>query len=317
MASCHNYGILKLSDIENFVAVARAGSIRAAAKERGLTPPALTQCMARLEEELHAPLVIRTTRGAVLSDYGNAFLRRALLITSEVRRAAEEISHMLGTEAASVSIGASATPATVLLPDVLAQFRRERPQVRVHVVEGLFHKHLVSLREGAMDMAVGPLPVDGLEADIVAEPLFENDLAITAGLRNPLRSARTLSDLQQAEWIGTGPLNQGPGAAIADAFRGHGLPVPRMMVQCDSMSIVHTLLMRTDMICALPREMITREPLCQVLAPIAVVESLPRYTISLFRRADSPLVPAAEYLATLLRRHAHYVNETTKGADRR
>lgn len=312
----HNRGTLKLSDIENFVAIARAGSIRAAAKERGLTPPALTQCIARLEEELHAPLVIRTTRGAVLSEYGTAFLRRALLITSEVRRAGEEISHMIGHQAATVSIGASATPATVLLPDVLAQFRRDRPQVRVQVVEGLFHKHLASLREGAMDLAVGPVPAGGLEADIVVEPLFDNDLAITAGVRNPLRSARSLAELQNAEWIGTGPLDRGPGAAIADAFRAHGLPVPRMMVQCDSMAVVHTLLMRTDLVCALPREMITREPLCQVLAAIPVVEPLPRYTISLFRRADSPLLPSAAYLATLLHRHAHYANEAAK-AERR
>jgi len=305
---------MKLSDIENFVAVAQSGSIRSAARLRGLTPPALTQCMARLEEELHVPLVVRTTRGAVLTEYGAAFLHRALLITSEVRRAGEELSQMLGVQEGHVTIGASATPTSVLLPDVLAQFRRDRPGVRIRLVEGLFHKHLVSLREGKMDLAVGPVPAEGLDGDIIVEPLFQNDLAITAGIQNPLRHAVSLTELANAEWIGTGPLGQGPGAAIADGFRAHGLPVPRMMIQCDSMSAVHTLLMRTNMVTALPRTIVNSEPLCRVLVALAVAEPLPRYTISLFRRADSPLLPAAQYMATLLHRHAHYLSQTAAPA---
>jgi len=300
---------MKLSDIENFVAVAQSGSIRSAARMRGLTPPALTQCIARLEEELHAPLVVRTTRGAVLTDYGSAFLQRALLITSEVRRAGEEITQMLGEHGGSITIGASATPATVLLPEVLAQFRRDRPEVRIRLVEGLFHTHLVSLREGNMDLALGPVPAGGLDADIMVEPLFQNDLAISAGMQNPLRYAKSLAELANAEWIGTGPLGQGPGAAIADAFRAHGLAVPRMMVQCESMAAVHTLLTHTSMLCALPRSIVSSEPLCRVLVALPVAEPLPRYTVSLMRRADSPLLPAAQYLATLLHRYAHYFTQ--------
>jgi len=300
---------VKLSDIENFVAVAQAGSIRAAARQRGLTPPALTQCVARLEEELHAALVVRTTRGAVLTEYGAAFLRHAQLITSEVRRAGEEIGQMLGGQVGHVSIGTSATPATTLLPDVLAQFRRERPGVRVQVSEGLFHAHLSRLREGTMDLAVGPVPGGGLDPDVAVEPLFENDLSIACGLQNPLRSATSLADLQHAEWIGTGPFEQGPGAAIADAFRAHGLPIPKMMVQSESMAAIYTLLTRTDLICALPRAIILGEPLCRVLCAIPIAEALPRYTISLFRLADSPLLPAAKHLATLLHRHAYYATQ--------
>ncbi|WP_159591077.1 LysR substrate-binding domain-containing protein [Hydrogenophaga sp. BPS33] len=300
---------MKLSDIENFEAIAQTGSIRAAAKLRGLTSPALTQCVARLENELHVALVVRTTRGAVLTEYGIAFLRRAQLITSEVRRASEEIGQMLSSQGGSVSIGTSATPATMLLPDVLAQFRRDRPGVQVQLSEGLFHAHLSRLREGKMDIAVGPVPAVGLDSDVLVEPLFENDLIIACGLQNPLRVATSLADLQEAEWIGTGPFEQGPGAAIADAFREHGLPVPRMMVRSESMAAIYTLLMRTDLICALPRATIQGEPLCRALCAIPVVEILPHYTISLFRLADSPLLPAARHLATLLHRHAHYVTQ--------
>jgi LysR family transcriptional regulator of abg operon len=302
---------MKLKELQNFIAVATTGSIRAAARLQGLTPPALTQSITRLEEELHAPLIVRTTRGAVLSAYGEAFLHRARLITTEVDKAAEEISQMLGRLDGRVTIGASMTPAITILPQALTQYRKDKPQVRVNVVGGLYHQHLPAIRSGEMDFAIGPVPAAGLDASFDVEPLYQNDLAIVARRNNPLVQAKSLADLAQAEWIVTGPYTQGPGASIADAFRAHGLTPPQASIQCDSILILHALLMETDMICALPRQMLLKAPLMDTVSPIRVAEPLPRHSISLFRKAASPLVPAAAHLATLLRRHAHYFSKGT------
>lgn len=297
---------MKLKELENFIAVASTGSIRAAARLQGLTSPALTQSIARLEEELHAPLIIRTTRGAVLSEFGAVFLQRARTITSEVDKAAEEISQLLGRSHGGATIGASMTPAITILPPAITQFRKERPDVRLNIVGGIYHQHLPALRTGDMDFAIGPVPAGGLGADFAVEPLFNNDLAIVARRGNPHMHATSLAELIDAEWIVTGPNTQGPGAALADAFRVHNLTPPRALIQCDSILILHTLLMETDMICVLPRQMVGKKPLLDTVVAIETRERLPGHQISLFHRAGSPLLPAAAHLATLLRRHAHY-----------
>ena len=63
---------MRLSQVQDFIAVAECGGIRAGAKARGVSAPAITKSIRLLEEELHVPLLTRTTRGIVLSRYGEA-----------------------------------------------------------------------------------------------------------------------------------------------------------------------------------------------------------------------------------------------------
>lgn len=299
---------MKLSEVEDFIAIADTGSIRAAAKLRGVTPPAMTQSIARLEEKLHAPLVVRTTRGAQLSAFGIAFLARARLISTEVRKARDEMAQMLGKEQGQVTIGTSMTPTSTVIPRAVTEFRKAHPDVRLNIVAGMFHEHLPRIRAGSMDLALGPVPAAGLGSEFEVEKLFNNDLVLTARRGNPYAQARSLSDLAHAEWILAGPVNNGPGAAVIDMFEQNGFPAPRIMVQSSSLSVMQALLLDSDMICALPRQMVTSEPLCRHVVAIEVVEKMPTYTVSLFRRADSPLSPVATHLATLVRREAHHWN---------
>jgi len=297
---------MKLSEVEDFIAIADTGSIRAAAKLRGVTPPAMTQSIARLEEKLHAPLVIRTTRGAQLSEYGVAFLARARLISTEVRKARDEMAQMLGKEQGQVTIGTSMTPTSTVIPRAVTEFRKAHPDVRLNIIAGMFHEHLPRIRAGSMDLALGPVPATGLGADFEVEKLFNNDLVLTARRGNPYATAKSLSDLAHAEWILGGPVNHGPGAAVIDMFEQNGFSAPRVMVQSSSLSVMQALLLDSDMICALPRQMVTSEPLCRHVVAIEVSEKMPTYTVSLFRRAGSPLSPVADHLATLVRREAHH-----------
>ncbi len=67
-----------LSQIQDFIAVAESGSIRAAARTRDVSAPALTKSIRQLEDELYVPAA-HAHRARGLSHYGEAFLRRARL----------------------------------------------------------------------------------------------------------------------------------------------------------------------------------------------------------------------------------------------
>ncbi|NYT63259.1 LysR family transcriptional regulator [Alcaligenaceae bacterium] len=297
---------MKLSEISDFIAIAETGSIRAAARQRGVTAPAMTQSIARLEEKLHVPLVTRTTKGVVLSDYGLAFLIRARLIVSEVQKSMDEMAQMGGQGHGQITFGTSMTPASTVIPHAIADFRRQRPEVRLHIIAGMFHEHLPRIRSGVMDFAIGPVPDDGLGADFQVEKLFQNDLVLTVRKESPYAKAKSLAELTKADWILGGPSSHGPGSAVIDMFERNGYAPPRVMVQSGSLAVVQSLLLSSDMICALPRQTISSEPLCRHVDIIDVKETMPTYTVSLFYRIDSPLSLVASLLATLVRRHAHY-----------
>ncbi len=299
---------MKLSEISDFIAIVETGSIRAAARQRGVTASAMTQSIARLEEKLHAPLVVRTTKGVVLSDYGRAFLIRAKLITSEVQKSIDEMAQMGGQAHGQIAFGTSMTPTSTVIPRAVAGFRKEWPEVRLSIIGGMFQDHLPRIRAGVMDFALGPVPDDGIGSDFQVEKLFQNDLVLTVRKDSPYAKAKSLAELTKADWILGGPSSHGPGAAVIDMFERNGYAPPRVMVQSGSLEVVQSLMLSSDMICALPRQTISSETLCRHVAVIDVKEKMPTYTVSLFYLADSPLSLVAAKLATLIRRHAHYLS---------
>ena len=216
--------------------------------------------------------------------------------------------------------GTSATPTTTLVPDAIADFRKRMPQVNLNILGGLYRDHMPLIRSGEMEFAIGPLPAAGIGADFAVEALFQNNLILAVRRGSPLADATSLQELQHAEWILSSPAVQGPGAAIRDLFAQYPeLAPPNIRVQSSSLSVVQTLMMASDMVCALPREFIHSPWLQPFLVEIPVREKLPSYTISMFYRADYPLSPAAALLTTLIKRHAHYfmqAQEKQVGADR-
>jgi DNA-binding transcriptional LysR family regulator len=298
---------MKLNQLRDFIAVAEHGSLRTAATQLSLTPTALSKSLTALERDLHVQLLVRHSRGITLTPFGHTFLVRARRIASESQKATEEMAQLRGEREGTVTVGASPTAAICLLPEVLGAFRRKYPAVQVVVRGGLYDKHLADLREGGVDLAITPVPKDPLDAAMVHEPLFYNEVVIAGRRGHPMAAGvHSLAELASCEWILTAGTGQGPGAAILDALRQHGLPPPQRVTQCDLNWALPALLARSDALCALPQPLLEQQPAASPLQAIRVREALPRYPVCLVHRTDSPLLPAAAYFATLVRRHSHY-----------
>src|SRR5262249_8002374 len=87
---------MKLNQMRDVVAIAERGSLRAAARHLSLAQPALTRSVHELERELGVPLFERRARGMILTPMGEAFVRRANAVLSEVRRARDEVEQLHG-----------------------------------------------------------------------------------------------------------------------------------------------------------------------------------------------------------------------------
>ncbi len=285
---------MRLSQIRVFLAVVDSGSIRAAARSLGVSPPAVTKSLRQLEDELRVRLMDRTQHGVIATPAGSAFAARARVVQAELRKAGEELAHFGGERTGSVALGVGPTEMTLIVPDALNEFRQQFPRAAVRIVEGRRPAWLPLVRDATLDFGVGIRPEVKLESGLAFRPLFRSDFTVAARKGHPLRSARSFARLADAEWLTLAPR----GSVLDQVFAAVGLPAPAPpLVQCESFNGMLAVLARTDMLTVMARRLLAHPIAREVLQEIPVAERLPQITHGIFTRADAPLAPAAAAMA--------------------
>ena len=291
---------MRLNHIRDFIAVADAGSMRAAARGLALSQPALTKSIRQLEMELGAVLLSRGVRGVRPTELGYAFLARARAITIELRRAQQEIDQLRGGRAGRLAVGCAPGPALGLIPGALARLRRRWGEATICVIDISTSEVLGALREGKLDIALsvrtGPLAEPG--TDCLVEPLYRNAVRIIARRGHPLAGSRSLDELAEAEWVRTGGADST--SLLPAAFRAADLQPPRYRIECSSLFAVTEIVAQSDLLAVVPWQLAKREADAGRLAQVRLREALPTREICLCRRSDVPLTPIAAELAQIL-----------------
>lgn len=287
---------MRLKQIRNFVAVVERGSIRAAARELGVSQPAITKSVRSLEAELHVQLLQRTPHGVVPTQVGRMFFARARAAHAELRKAEEEMTLAGDDGGGTVAFGVGPVTAVLVVPNAVTEFHQQFPRARIRVLEGFSPTLLPLVREGTLDFAMGPRVDRGLDLDLAFRPLFREEFVVVARKGHPLRNMKSLAQLLDADWLryGGSGLPNGP---LDLAFSAAGLPLPRQVIQCESYNIVVSVLAKTDMLGIIARPMLTSPLAREVLQEIAVAERPSVFTIGLFTRTDPPLTQLAAAMA--------------------
>ncbi len=172
---------MTLRQLAYLEALAREGHFTRAAERVGVTQPALSMQLRRMEKSLGVTLVERTPTGPVLTAAGKEVVERGRRILAEVRDL-EAAARTRGTKLAGpLRLGVIPTIAPYLLPRVLPELRRRFPAVRLAVQEAHTATLLDELGRGALDLLLLSLPLqeDGLRT----LPLFRDGfiLAVERG----------------------------------------------------------------------------------------------------------------------------------------
>lgn len=230
---------MDLRAVDYFLAIAAHGSLRAAALRLGVSQPALTKAVRRLEDELGVVLLERGARGVTLTVYGEALLRHARNLRADLREATEELQALRLGIAGRVRLGAGPSWHQAVLPEALAAFRLERPDVRIQATGGMDEALKAQLRAGALDFVLAAVSdAPQLEGDLEGRALLADDYRVVASSDHPLRRRTDLAliDLLDFPWILPGPANYMV-ERLRVMFRALGLPPPEPVIETDIQSL--------------------------------------------------------------------------------
>jgi DNA-binding transcriptional LysR family regulator len=173
---------MDLRQLNALLAVAGHGSFSAAARALHTVQSNVSTHVARLEREVGATLIDRTT--GLLTEEGEVVAARARRIQGELDALAADVASLHDQITGSVTLGMIGTTGRWLAPIVLEAMAAAHPQVRLVVVDATTASLLPRLLGGQLDLAVVNLPV--ADADLTTEELFTEDTVLLVPARHPL-----------------------------------------------------------------------------------------------------------------------------------
>ena len=220
---------MDLAWLETFLAVARLGSITAAAAERGLTQPGASRQVQKLERELGVALLKRATgavrltpAGARVREYAEATIERHRALVGELRGERDTDGAPLAGE---LRIAASSTPGEFLVPGLVAAFVARHPGVRPRVSIADSAAVAAEIRAGRWD--VGFVGARLGERGLRHRPVVADEVVLAVPAGHPF-AAR--GEIALAELAGQPLLEReggsGTAASVHRVLAARGLATP-------------------------------------------------------------------------------------------
>jgi len=199
---------LDLQRLRVLAAVARDGSLTAAARTLGMAQPSVSHHLSRLEAEAGLSLLERVGRGVQLTEAGRLLADRAEEILGRVEGVRRELDALAGLRAGRARLAAFPSALATIVPQAIAALVADHPGLGVGLVEAEPPEAVLALVSGEVDLALI------FEHDDVRHTNSIEDLSryvVTPILDEPVHLVRPASDddgttpelaeLKDADWI--------------------------------------------------------------------------------------------------------------------
>lgn len=177
--------------LQAFVSIAERGSFHAAASHLNLSQTALSHRIRKLEEGLGIQLLQRTTRQVSLTRAGTALLPKARRIFEELGASLDELRLDAEEVAESVEVGCLPTIAMRSMPEVIAEFVRRHPDIRVRVHDNSAAEIADKVQSGEAEFGITIVAANRWDLDL--KPVVKEPFVLVCPRHSPLATAPSLS----------------------------------------------------------------------------------------------------------------------------
>ena len=182
---------ITLRQLRAFVALADTSSFTDAATRLHVTQSALSGLIKELEQSLGVQLVNRSTRKVGLAEVGREFYPLAARLLQDLDGALDTISDLKALKRGLVRIAAPQLMSASVLPEVIANFKREYPDIEIRLLDCMVEHVLSKVHSGEVDFGVGPERESS--ADIESQTLFEIPFVVVFRSDHPLNKKKRVT----------------------------------------------------------------------------------------------------------------------------
>ena len=193
---------MDFKELETFVCIVEKGSISAAAAALGISQPAVSKRVARIESEMGAPMFANGHRHSTLTSEGAVLYKAALKMLDVRQQARIQINEISQELYGTVRVSASSIPGDFILPGLLVEFAQNHPGVSVQLTQGDSQSALEDLSLKKADLAV--VGSDRALPGYTTIPFFHDELVLIVSRNHPLASRQyvTMEEAAQLKLAG-------------------------------------------------------------------------------------------------------------------
>lgn len=191
---------ITLTQLRGFLAVARTGSVTAAADELVVTQPSVSAAVAALSREIGADLTVRAGRGVRPSAAGAAFAPYAADVIGLLEEGARAAREAAGAAERELRIAAVNTAGEHIVPPLMEAFGALHPDVAMTLDVGNRARVFDLLIGHEVDIAIAGRPAAG---GVTGTPFLDNPIVLVTAAADPLARRRrvTLDELADRAWL--------------------------------------------------------------------------------------------------------------------
>ncbi|RZT08219.1 transcriptional regulator, LysR family [Duganella sp. CF402] len=232
-------------------------SIATASKAANLTQPAASRLIANLEHVLGVQLLERSTRGVKPTWAGKLLIRRAGIVLAEMGAAHLEIFQLLEGFSGRVDIGSVLSPATGILSRAIRIFKTHCINTNLVIELGISKPMVERLLDGQLDIVLGRITDAQDVPALNFIPITDEEHQVIVRKGHPFdgRHDLCLSELMEMPWI-LPPAGSVFRERLTSRLLSQGVGLPKDTIETQDLPLILSLLETTDMLIALPPELV-------------------------------------------------------------
>jgi DNA-binding transcriptional LysR family regulator len=250
---------MDFQQLRYFIKSIENGNISQTAQELNISQPAVSKSIKKLEEEVESRLIERHGKGIKATKTGEALYKHAKTILNQIDRATDEIQSIKGALPEHLSIGCSPSLVDYVLPTIMDLFLKQWPNCTLALHKALYPDLLTALKSGELDTAIALDFHAYSESDMKFEVLGKSKIVFLVNPNHPLAKLKTISlkQMNAARWI---LLNVSETKNyFQNLFETNSLKPNYPVAFSNSMDIIKSSLLATELIGFLPMQMVQKE----------------------------------------------------------
>ncbi|MAQ85480.1 MAG: hypothetical protein CMH12_19835 [Maritimibacter sp.] len=280
--------------LNQFLAVCATRNLTAAAEILGISQPALTQAIAKLERQLGVQVLDRSTRPLGITPYGELVADYARSLDRNATDFTEKLQAMKTGTGGMLRFGCGPDWIHEILPIAVCRLEDRNPELRIEMTVTLNDQLRAKLDSGEIDMFFASVSDIYFSGDYETKIMVRDAMRVVAHIDHPIHKGapKTLAELGRERWTMTGDETFGR-QLMRRIFAQVGLEPPRPHIETNSVRAMINILRNGPFLGFLSQ---THCNAYHDMEPVALADELPIREGGVTWRKDRPLLPSAQAL---------------------